>query len=185
MSGECEGESCKDLQEMEWQILEVCMSTWILCQWFLHLHTQATYPDTLPPDAHTIGEPFTLEIGVELEKPIIAHVESLRGGPSHLACTAPISRLPPLYLTIILPPTYPNHDPPHIHSLRSECNWIPSESLDLLAARLLEMWNNGNMVLPLWILCIRNGEGFLNSIGLLPAGSQSMRLTPILFTLLN
>ncbi|KAF8527956.1 RWD-domain-containing protein [Hysterangium stoloniferum] len=156
MDNEIFDEFCKDLQEEEWKILE------------------ATYPDTLPASTPIVGQPFTLKIGVEMEKPIFVHLET--EGPSHLEHTAHISRLPPLCLTIVLPPSYPNHEPPHIHSLTSEYGWLPSESLNLLTGKLLEMWDNGSTVLALWILCIRNGQELLESLDFLPARSQSISL---------
>ncbi|KAI0961290.1 hypothetical protein AcV7_000428 [Taiwanofungus camphoratus] len=76
-----------------------------------------------------------------------------------------LSVLPALLLDILLPPAYP-YSPPVILSLHATHSWLPLGLI--LQRRLLEMWQEGEGVLYIWIEWLRNGD-FLEALNLTSA----------------
>lgn len=74
-----------------------------------------------------------------------------------------LSSLPPLVVSLILPPSYPLASPPHVASIRATNLWLP-QSLRLQAI-LTRMWQPGEGILYNWIEFIRTGE-FLTALSL-------------------
>jgi len=85
----------------------------------------------------------------------------------------PLSTLPPLLLTLAIPPEYPIYKPPIIISLHVSYAWVPEVQLKLLDRTLLSIWEDeqkaqgeGRCVLYDWIEMIRSAE-FLDPLGFL------------------
>jgi E3 ubiquitin-protein ligase RNF14 len=85
-----------------------------------------------------------------------------------------LSTLPPLLLQVVLPPTYPMHDPPQIVSFRATHSWL--DRMSALKTLLLEMWQPGaEGVLYRWVEYIRNGE-FLQPMELTLTSVDTIRI---------
>lgn len=84
-----------------------------------------------------------------------------------------LSSLPPLLISIILPPSYPLHSAPRLTSIRATYLWLPK--LMGLQNILTGMWTPGEGVLYAWIEFIRTGD-FFRSLGLISAAGDTIRL---------
>lgn len=143
-------------------------------------HIQSIYPDCLSNDV-TKGI-LRLEVPVEFDQPrnVTIHDgmlsdESVPASSSDVITLASLSALPPLLIDLILPPTYPLHDPPQIISLHATHSWLPSElNLQII---FQEKWQEGQGVLYSIVESIRSGD-FLNALNL-SMGTNNIRCVPI------
>ncbi|KAF9456145.1 hypothetical protein BDZ94DRAFT_1178351 [Collybia nuda] len=78
-----------------------------------------------------------------------------------------VSSLPPLVISLTLPPSYPLYSPPHIASIHANHAWLPHQCPPLRAI-LMKMWQPGEGVLYNWIEFIRTGE-FLYELSFMSA----------------
>ncbi|RDB29614.1 E3 ubiquitin-protein ligase itt1 [Hypsizygus marmoreus] len=74
-----------------------------------------------------------------------------------------LSSLPPLMISMILPPSYPLSNPPYLTSIRASYLWVPQ--ISRLQDILTNMWQPGEGILYTWIEFIRSGD-FLHSLSL-------------------
>ena len=137
-----------------------------------HRQFQSTYPEILPNERPEEGEPFVLQVSVQLPEP--THVHILEDKSTTIPYTVNnVSHLPPLRLTLLLPPTYPLELPPVIHSLDCIHDWLTPATIRLSKERLLTLWDREN-VLGIWIDHIRNGE-LLSSLNLAHSSPPSIK----------
>lgn len=83
-----------------------------------------------------------------------------------------LSSLPPLLISMILPPSYPLRSAPRLTSIRATHLWLTK--LTPLQNILTEMWTPGEGILYGWIEFIRTGD-FLLSLGLTSAVGNTIR----------
>jgi E3 ubiquitin-protein ligase RNF14 len=126
---------------------------------------QSIHPDCVS-SALSNGS-LALEISIELGESITVTVvdEATQAGSAPEARTdinedlrLSLSTLPPLLLHVILPPTYPLHNPPEISSLSATHSWLPQSCIHALQRDLLDMWRHEEVVLYDWVEYLRNAE---------------------------
>lgn len=91
-----------------------------------------------------------------------ANISALQQGPESELLS--LSTLPPLLLTVALPPTYPLSEAPKLLSIRATHLWLPR--IRLLNKLMTEMWTEGEGVLYTWVEYLRTGE-FLKALDLI------------------
>lgn len=108
-----------------------------------------------------------LEVPIELEK---VHTVSIHqdGTLAHKNDEAKfqeagLTTLPPILLSILLPPLYPLLEPPQLLSVRVTHFWLPNTAR--LRQSLNEMWQSGEGVLYNWVEYLRTGD-FLSTLEL-------------------
>ncbi|KAE9410815.1 hypothetical protein BT96DRAFT_961538 [Gymnopus androsaceus JB14] len=154
---------CLDMQREELEVLE------------------SIYPDYISNDASKGS--LKLEIPIEFEVPHKVYIEDTnQAGSSSDPIT--LSLLPPLLVTITLPPTYPLRAPPQLVSIRATHVWMPYTPQ--LQQLLIDMWQAGEGVLYNWIEFIRSGK-FLDALGMIQdpriiQHSSPQLLAPLLAT---
>lgn len=148
LSGRCEegvaDEECAMMQEEEWEVLK------------------SIYPDVcICNDAGPFGRMIKLEIPVELSPARSVTIVPSAPPQSHShatspLATSPLTALPPILLSLILPPEYPLRASPRITSLTYTHAWYPSSELH---TRLAGMWTHDSQgVLYAWVAFISGGE---------------------------
>jgi E3 ubiquitin-protein ligase RNF14 len=74
-----------------------------------------------------------------------------------------LKTLPPLLLSLTLPPEYPLYTPPRILSIHATSSWIPR--VRILQEKLLEKWHAPDGVLYEWVEWIHSSD-FLRALDL-------------------
>ena len=108
-----------------------------------------------------------LEVPIELEKvhTVSIHQDGTLAHKSDKAKfqEADLTTLPPILLSILLPPLYPLLEPPQLLSVRVTHFWLPDTAR--LHQSLNEMWQSGEGVLYNWVEYLRTGD-FLSTLEL-------------------
>lgn len=133
---------------------------------------------------HAVERCIELEIPVELaaESPqkviIIPSDEQVQQDPSradyNIQSALSLATLPPVTLSLVLPPDYPLRRPPIISRLHAAYGWLPAEKLKLLERSLLNVWEaereqgggEGRAILYDWIELVRMAEPCLGTLGM-------------------
>ncbi|KDN43487.1 hypothetical protein RSAG8_06076, partial [Rhizoctonia solani AG-8 WAC10335] len=149
----------------------------------------AVYPDILTQNSVPAGKEIKLDISIELEgerkfdiiSSIAVDTSSPGAGPSHSpqlhtpdSIPTALTHLPPLLITVVLPPTYPQTKPV-IHNISARHAWLAPALVRKLAVRLDEMWTPEEGVLWQWVEDVRTGA-FLESTCHLPHPSPKILL---------
>lgn len=168
---------CKTLQEEEYEVIEVSRKLSIIVP-LMTSSKQSIYPGY--SSSNVTDGVLKLEIPVEFPEPktvTLVQDDSLTSTSTSTSTSisttanpdidAPqllsLSSLPPLVISLILPPSYPLASPPHVTSIRATNLWLPQSPP--LQAILTRMWQPGEGILYNWIEFIRTGE-FLNALSL-------------------
>lgn len=128
-------------------------------------NTQSIYPECVSSEI-TDG---TLKLEIPIEFDVPRKVCLVQDGTLATSSTSDaddqlilfLSSLPPLMISMILPPSYPLNSPPCLVSVRAIHLWMPY--INRLKDLLTNMWQPGEGVLYNWIEFIRNGE-FLSAL---------------------
>lgn len=148
---------CRSLQREEYDVIE------------------SIYPECV--SSLRTDNTLTLEIPIEfVESQTICLIQdgTMAGpDPDHNSQKLFLSSLPPLLISIILPPSYPLHSAPRLTSIRATYLWLPK--LMGLQNILTGMWTPGEGVLYAWIEFIRTGD-FFRSLGLISAAGDTIRI---------
>lgn len=147
----------------------------------------AVYPDILDSRSVPDGREIKLDVAIELEKERVFEVvssvpDSSSGsgsgaGPSRAqsqtngSCSGSIqtrlTHLPPILLTVLLPPTYPATRPV-IQNVHPRHAWLAPSLVRKLVTRLDQMWTEDETILWLWVEDIQSGAFLSSSPTLLP-----------------
>jgi len=120
------------------------------------------------------GEIVTLNVEIGLSKYIPIHVTSDSKEDVAVEEMLEVRHLPPLHVSIELPPTYPIECGPIIHEIKPEHDWLPLSIIPRLMQMLMDMWSE-SLVLDLWIDYLQNGEELLSALKLLELQPQIIR----------
>ncbi|QRV76297.1 E3 ubiquitin-protein ligase RNF14 [Ceratobasidium sp. AG-Ba] len=146
---------------------------------------QSVYPDILTTAEVQGGLEVKLDVAIELERErvfelvsnITNHSSSSSSSSDNIRLE--LSHLPPLLLTVLLPPEYPTNADPIVRSIHARHAWLAPNLVNRLGARLEERWRgivkNGTRdegILWPWVEDIRTG-GFLDSLGSASAFASS------------
>ena len=90
-----------------------------------------------------------------------------------------LATLPPVTLSLFLPPDYPLRRPPVISGLHATYGWLSAEKLKLLERSLLSVWEaereqgrgEGRAILYDWIELVRTAEPCLGTLGMVENGN--------------
>ncbi|KAH7344624.1 hypothetical protein B0J17DRAFT_9134 [Rhizoctonia solani] len=153
----------------------------------------AVYPDVLTSSPTPAGKEIKLDISIELEterkfeivSSVAVDTSTPGAGPSrslqaHTSDSIPttLTYLPPLLITVVLPPTYPQTKPV-IQNISARHAWLAPGLVRNLAIRLDEMWTPEEGVLWQWVEDVRTGT-FLESTIHLPHPSPKILLSHLL-----
>ena len=147
--------------------------------WILKVPVKVTYDaQSIFPDCITREKTrglLKLEVPVEFERihTVKIHQDGTLAHQSDKAKfqEASLSTLPPILLSILIPPTYPLLEPAQILSIRVTHFWL-ANTTGLLRS-LNEMWQPGEGVLYNWVEYLRTG-GFLPAMEL-AAGDKDIQ----------
>ncbi|EIN13576.1 hypothetical protein PUNSTDRAFT_79212 [Punctularia strigosozonata HHB-11173 SS5] len=157
-------ENCRNLQREEWEVLE------------------SIYPDFVSRDP--TNEIVKLDIPVDLGCSMPAEIVNDGTIPliSEDSATPDVHKqsislktLPPVLLSLVLPPDYPVYAPPRILWIRATSSWLPR--IHLLQEKLLQKWNAPEGVLYEWVEWIRSSD-FLRSLDLIDESGVIRLSTP-------
>ena len=156
---------------------------------------KSIFPDFLSNDPCPARARIELEIPVELteglsQKVVVipsdeqAHQDPSRNPRLPLSLTT----LPPITLSLTLPPDYPLRRPPVISSLRATYGWLPAEKLQTLEKALLRVWEaereqgngEGRVILYDWVEMVRSAEPCLGALGMM-TGGELLSVLPLDF----
>ncbi|KAK2462095.1 hypothetical protein APHAL10511_006558 [Amanita phalloides] len=136
-------EQCKLLQQEEYDVIE------------------SIYPDCITKESMGL---LKLEVPIEMEKIHTVKIQQDASlGHEAKEQEARLSMLPPILLSILLPPLYPLAEPPQLLSIRAAHFWLPSTTG--LQQLLIDKWRGEAGILYEWIECLRTGD-FLSSMEL-------------------
>ncbi|QRV91120.1 E3 ubiquitin-protein ligase RNF14 [Ceratobasidium sp. AG-Ba] len=136
---------------------------------------QSVYPDILTTAEVQGGLEVKLDVAIELERERVFELVSNITNHSSTSSSSDnirleLSHLPPLLLTVLLPPEYPTNADPIVRSIHARHAWLAPNLVNRLGARLEERWRdiirNGTRdegILWPWVEDIRTG-GFLGSL---------------------
>lgn len=121
------------------------------------------YPDILTVGTVPGGREIKLDVGIELEEE--REIEIVSSVVADEVVRTRVGYLPPLVVTVHLPPTYPQTEPT-IESVHAKHAWLGPSLVHQLVERLGRMWT-GEGVLWQWVEEIRTGA-FLAGVVQLP-----------------
>ena len=124
---------------------------------------QAIYPDLISNVPSSNTENLLLEIGLEFPSEILVQVvHPVSDGPNSSVAHIPLSFLPPVKISILLPHDYPLQSSPEFDYIQAD--WLFED--DILKSALLGSWQAGECILYSWIEFVRSGA-ILQESGLL------------------
>lgn len=167
-----------------------------------HVHglkrRKSIFPDFLLSGPYTTAGRIVLEIPVELTEELSRKVvvapsdEQTHQGPPRADCSTqpPLSltTLPPITLSLNLPPDYPLCRPPVISGLHATYGWLPTEKLKMLERILLNVWEvereqgggEGRAILYDWVEMVRSAEPCLGMLGMMTSDNV-LSVSPLSF----
>ncbi|KIM34119.1 hypothetical protein M408DRAFT_60662 [Serendipita vermifera MAFF 305830] len=155
-------------QDILAQCAEICTEEWTVLSAVYPEYTSHSEPPSL---TRTAPVSIRLEVPVEIEEQKIEIVPELNlAGQSQQedSITVSLRNLPPLILTLLLPPTYPLRVPPLLVHLHSANSWLNASAINSLHESLSQMWQDdvdtGSSTGSLWRMCewIRGGSFLTN-----------------------
>lgn len=137
--------------------------------------SQATYPEfLLEPPSPSNGQASVFIINVDIDEPLPLHITDPENTTTTTRANELLRYLPPLHMSVRLPSTYPLEHSPVIQKLEAAYEWIPSSVVPTLVQMLMDMWDQGQTVLGIWIDFLRSGKELLSSLGLIRSNPLSI-----------